>query len=96
MAADVGKYNIQVYGLAPGYFKTLLTKPLYEDKKFDSWLRARTPAIRWGDPKERIGPTIFLASKGSDYVNGHILYVDRGLTAVCNISVNMNATLQSN
>jgi len=81
MATDWGKFNIQVNGLAPGYFKTLLTKPLYEDKKFDSWLCSRTPANRWGDPEELVGAAIFLASKASDYVNGHILYVDGGLTA---------------
>ena len=81
MATDWGKYNIQVNGLAPGYFKTLLTKSLYEDKKFDSWLRSRTPANRWGDPEELVGAAIFLSSKASDYVNGHILYVDGGLTA---------------
>jgi gluconate 5-dehydrogenase len=79
MATDWGKFNIQVNGLAPGYFRTLLTKPLYEDKKFDTWLRSRTPANRWGNPEELVGAAIFLASKASDYVNGHILYVDGGL-----------------
>ena len=81
MATDWGKYNIQVNGLAPGYIRTLLTKPLYEDEKFDTWLRSRTPANRWGEPEELIGAAIFLASKASDYVNGHILYVDGGLTS---------------
>lgn len=79
MATDWGKYNIQVNGLAPGYIKTLLTKPLYEDEKFDTWLRSRTPANRWGNTEELVGGAIYLASKASDYVNGHILYVDGGL-----------------
>jgi gluconate 5-dehydrogenase len=81
MATDWGKYNIQVNGIAPGYFKTELTKPLYEDEKFDAWLCARVPANRWGDPQELIGAAVFLASKASDYVNGHILFVDGGLRA---------------
>jgi gluconate 5-dehydrogenase len=81
MATDWGKYNIQVNGIAPGYFKTELTKPLYEDEKFDAWLCARVPANRWGNPLELIGAAIFLASKAADYVNGHILFVDGGLRA---------------
>ncbi len=81
MATEWGKYNIQVNGIAPGYFKTELTKPLYEEENFNNWLCARTPANRWGDPEELIGATIFLASSASNYVNGHILYVDGGMTA---------------
>lgn len=81
MATDWGRYNIQVNGIAPGYFKTEMTKALYEDEKFDAWLRARVPANRWGDPSELIGAAIFLASRASDYVNGHILYIDGGLSA---------------
>jgi gluconate 5-dehydrogenase len=80
MATDWGKYNIQVNGIAPGYIKTELTKKLYEDKDFDAWLCARTPANRWGDPHELVGAAIFLSSKASDYVNGHVIYVDGGLT----------------
>jgi gluconate 5-dehydrogenase len=80
MATDWGKHNIQVNGIAPGYFKTELTKKLYEDKDFNAWLCARTPANRWGDPKELIGAAIFLSSKASDYVNGHVIFVDGGLT----------------
>lgn len=80
MATDWGKYNIQVNGIAPGYFKTELTKKLYEDKEFDAWLRARTPSNRWGDPKELVGTAIFLAAKASDYINGHVIFVDGGLT----------------
>ncbi|NOY57362.1 MAG: SDR family oxidoreductase [Calditrichaeota bacterium] len=79
MATDWGKYNIQVNGIAPGYFKTEMTKKLYEDEKFNAWLCSRTPANRWGEPEELIGAAIFLASRASDYVNGHIIYVDGGL-----------------
>lgn len=79
MATDWGKYNIQVNGIAPGYFKTEMTKSLYEDKGFDEWLRSRVPANRWGDPEELVGTSIFLASQASNYVNGHIIYVDGGL-----------------
>ncbi len=81
MATDWGTYNIQVNGIAPGYFKTEMTQKLYEDKAFDAWLCARVPANRWGDPAELVGAAIFLASKASDYVNGHIIFVDGGLRA---------------
>ncbi|MBD3289653.1 SDR family oxidoreductase [candidate division KSB1 bacterium] len=81
MATEWGKHNIQVNGLAPGYFETELTKPLIEDEEFNAWLCNRTPAGRWGDPEELVGAAVFLASKASDYVNGHILFVDGGLMA---------------
>jgi len=81
MAAEWGKHNIQVNGLGPGYFKTDLTKPLVEDDAFSQWLYTRVPAGRWGEPAELAGAAIFLASSASDYVNGHILYVDGGMLA---------------
>jgi len=81
MAVDWAKYNIQVNAIAPGYFKTRMTKKLYEDPEFDQWLRSRTPAGRWGDPRELIGALLFLASDASNYVNGQIIYVDGGITA---------------
>lgn len=81
MATEYGKYNIQVNGIGPGYFSTELTRPLVEDEKFNAWLCARTPADRWGDPDELKGAAIFLASDASSYVNGHMLYVDGGMTA---------------
>jgi gluconate 5-dehydrogenase len=81
MATEWGKYNIQVNGIGPGYFITDMTRALVEDEKFNAWLCGRTPANRWGDPRELIGAAIFLASKASDYVNGHILYVDGGMLA---------------
>jgi gluconate 5-dehydrogenase len=80
MAAEWGRHNIQANGIAPGYFKTEMTRALFEDPNFDSWLRARTPANRWGDPGELVGAAVFLASGASDYVNGHVLFVDGGLS----------------
>ena len=81
MATDWGRFGVQVNGLGPGYFKTELTKALVEDEKFTGWLANRTPAGRWGDVKELAGAAIFLASEASSFVNGHILYVDGGITA---------------
>lgn len=81
MATEWGKYNIQTNGIAPGYIKTEMTKSLYTDEKFDAWLRGRTPANRWGNPEELVGTLIYLASKASDYVNGHLVYVDGGMLA---------------
>jgi gluconate 5-dehydrogenase len=81
MATDWGKYGLRVNGLGPGYFRTPLNKALVEDEKFSAWLTARTPLGRWGDVEELIGAAIFLASDASSFVNGHILYVDGGITA---------------
>jgi gluconate 5-dehydrogenase len=81
MATDWAKYNIQVNGIGPGYFKTEMTKPLYENPEFDAWLCGRTPSKRWGDPEELMGALLFLASDASSYVNGHMIYVDGGLLA---------------
>jgi gluconate 5-dehydrogenase len=82
MCAEWAPANIQVNGIAPGYFKTELTKALVEDEAFSTWLCKRTPANRWGDVNELKGAAIYLASRASDFVNGHILYVDGGLSAV--------------
>lgn len=81
MAAEWGKHNIQTNAIGPGYFSTELTKPLEENVEFDTWLKKRVPAGRWGDPKELVGPAVFLASAASSFVNGHVLYVDGGLLA---------------
>jgi len=81
MAADWAKYNIQVNGIGPGYFKTKMTKPLYENPEFDSWLCGRTPSSRWGNPEELIGALLFLSSDAGNYVNGQMIYVDGGLLA---------------
>ena len=81
MAVDLGPHGIQVNGLGPGYFKTELTAALVADETFTAWLSKRTPAGRWGDVEELAGAAIFLASRASSFVNGHILYVDGGITA---------------
>ncbi len=81
MAVDWAGYNIQANGLAPGYFITEMTQPLADNPQFDTWLKNRTPANRWGDPQELLGALVFLASGASDFVNGQILYVDGGIHA---------------
>lgn len=81
LCSEWAKYNIQINGIGPGYFETELTKPLKNDPEFDKWLCSRTPASRWGNPRELIGAAVFLSSEAGDYVNGHILYVDGGLLA---------------
>jgi gluconate 5-dehydrogenase len=81
MAIDWGPHGINVNGLGPGYFKTELNQALVADEKFNSWLVGRTPSRRWGDVDELAGAAVFLASDASSFVNGHILYVDGGVTA---------------
>jgi gluconate 5-dehydrogenase len=81
MAVEWGGRGVQVNGLGPGYLASEMTRPLVEDAEFDAWIRGRTPAGRWGDPEELVGPVVFLASAASDFVNGHILYVDGGILA---------------
>lgn len=82
MCAEWALHNIQVNGLGPGYFATELTEALVNDKEFGAWLCQRTPAGRWGEISELVGAAVFLAAPASNYVNGHILYVDGGLSAV--------------
>lgn len=81
MAVEWARYNIQINGIGPGYFKTDLTKPLYENPGFDSWLRNRTPSRRWGNVEELLGVLLFLSSDASSYLNGQMIYVDGGLMA---------------
>lgn len=81
MATEWAKYNIQVNAIGPGYFKTEMTKALWENQEFDTWLRKRTPANRWGNPEELIGTLIYLSSAASSFLNGQIIYVDGGITA---------------
>lgn len=81
MCTDWGKHGLQVNAIAPGYFATELNRALVEDAAFSAWLENRTPAGRWGDVDELVGTAIFLASDASSFVNGHILYVDGGITA---------------
>ncbi len=87
ICSEYGKYNIQCNGIGPGYIATPQTAPLRERQAdgsrhpFDSFIVAKTPAERWGTPEDLMGPAVFLASDASNFVNGHILYVDGGILA---------------
>lgn len=80
MATDWAKYGLQCNAIAPGYFDTPLNAALVADPEFSAWLQKRTPAGRWGKVEELVGACIFLSSDASTFVNGHILYVDGGIT----------------
>ena len=87
IASEYGGFNIQCNGIGPGYIATPQTAPLREKQPdgsphpFDSFILAKTPANRWGTPEDLTGAAVFLASSASDFVNGHILYVDGGILA---------------
>lgn len=87
IASEYGEYNIQCNGIGPGYIATPQTAPLREVQAdgsrhpFDQFIVSKTPAARWGTPEDLMGSAIFLASEASDFVNGHILYVDGGILA---------------
>jgi gluconate 5-dehydrogenase len=82
MATEWARFNIQVNGIGPGYFATSQTAPIRVDgHPFNEFIVNRTPAAKWGDPNDLAGAAIFLGSKASDFVNGHILYVDGGILA---------------
>ena len=87
IASEYGEFNIQCNGIGPGYIATPQTAPLREKQAdgsrhpFDSFIIAKTPAARWGEAEDLAGPAVFLASAASDFVNGHVLYVDGGILA---------------
>jgi gluconate 5-dehydrogenase len=81
MATDWARHGLQCNAIAPGYFDTPLNAALVADATFSTWLEKRTPAGRWGKVEELVGACIFLASEASSFVNGHVLYVDGGITA---------------
>jgi gluconate 5-dehydrogenase len=82
LASEWGEYNIQVNGIGPGYIETPQTAPLRVDgHPFNNFIISKTPAARWGTTDDLRGPAVFLASNASDFVNGHILYVDGGILA---------------
>ena len=87
IASEYGEYNIQCNGIGPGYIATPQTAPLREIQPdgsrhpFDQFIIAKTPAARWGSAEDLQGPAVFLASDASDFVNGHVLYVDGGILA---------------
>ena len=82
MCAEFAKHGITANGISPGYFGTELNQALMADETFSAWVCARTPAGRWGKVEELQGAAIFLAADASSFVNGHILFVDGGMTAV--------------
>ena len=87
IASEYGEYNIQCNGIGPGYIETPQTAPLRERQAdgsrhpFDQFIIAKTPAARWGTTEDLVGPAVFLASDASNFVNGHVLYVDGGILA---------------
>lgn len=87
ICSEYGQYNIQCNGIGPGYIATPQTAPLREKQPdgsrhpFDQFICAKTPANRWGEATDLQGPAVFLASDASNFVNGHILYVDGGILA---------------
>ena len=87
ICSEYGEHNIQCNGIGPGYIATPQTAPLRERQAdgsrhpFDQFIIAKTPAARWGNPEDLQGPAVFLASDASNFVNGHILYVDGGILA---------------
>ncbi len=87
ICSEYGEFNIQCNGIGPGYIATPQTAPLREKQPdgsrhpFDQFIIAKTPAARWGDPEDLVGPAVFLASEASNFVNGHVLYVDGGILA---------------
>ena len=82
LCADLAGHGIQCNALAPGYFATELTEALVSDQAFSEWVCARTPAGRWGEVEDLVGACVFLASDASRFVNGQIIFVDGGMSAV--------------
>ena len=79
LAVDWAKYQINVNAIGPAFIQTDLTRPLWEDQSFDKWLKWKTPQARWGHPEDLGNAAVYLASPASDFVTGHILYVDGGI-----------------
>lgn len=82
MAAEWAEHGIQANSIGPGYMLTDMNEALISNPQFDGWVKSRTPSRRWGKPEELVGAAVFLASPASNYVNGQIIYVDGGMTAV--------------
>lgn len=79
MTVEWAQHNIQINGIAPGYILTEMTMPLSQDPEKNAWIKSITPARRWGTPEDLIGAAVFLSSKASQFVNGHVLFVDGGM-----------------
>lgn len=82
MTAEWAGSGLQVNGIAPGYIHTEMTQNLVDDEQFNSWILDRTPAARWGTVQDLAGPAVWLASDGSDFVNGQTIFIDGGMTVV--------------
>jgi gluconate 5-dehydrogenase len=81
LAVEWAPYHINVNAIGPGYLRTEMTEPLYQDEKFNEWITQRTPMQRWGDPDELVGAVILLVSDAGQFITGQILYVDGGIQA---------------
>ena len=82
MAAEWAEHGIQANAIGPGYMLTEMNQALIDNAEFDGWVKGRTPSRRWGKPEELVGAAVFLSSDASNYVNGQIIYVDGGMSAV--------------
>ncbi len=82
MTAEWAGAGLQINGIAPGYIHTEMTQNLVDDEKFNSWILGRTPAGRWGTVEDLAGPAVWLASGGSNYVNGQTIFIDGGMSVV--------------
>ena len=82
MTAEWAASGLQVNAIAPGYIHTEMTQNLVDDEQFNSWILGRTPAHRWGTVRDLAGPAVWLASSGSDFVNGQTIFIDGGMTVV--------------
>jgi gluconate 5-dehydrogenase len=80
LAVELAPFNVQVNGIAPGFFRTDMNAALVADTEFSAWVARRTPAGRWADPDEIAGAAVFLASSAADFVTGHVLFVDGGFS----------------
>jgi gluconate 5-dehydrogenase len=80
MAVELAPNGIQVNAIAPGYFATELNRALLDDAAFDAWVKRRTPAGRWGEPREIAGLAVFLAARAADYVTGQTIMIDGGMS----------------
>jgi gluconate 5-dehydrogenase len=78
LAVDWARYGINVNCFGPGYIRTELTRALWEDPRFDAWIKQRTPMGRWGTPQDLAATAVFLAAPASDFITGQIFFVDGG------------------
>lgn len=82
MTAEWASHGLQINAIAPGYIHTEMTQNLVDDTVFNEWILGRTPAHRWGTVADLVGPAVWLASAGSNFVNGQVVFIDGGMTVV--------------